>query len=161
MKAFGMTWAGGALLGCSLLATSAFAGDRTANLVVKDVNGQSLVNVGVYYSSDGAASKATFAGETAMLTNLGDKVTIEIESTELGNHSGSFRLADDADVTAMLDGAGNIILKVDQFSPQATTAAALRYGDGGQAAVGVNGSNACGSASAIAGAGSFPLDKCK
>jgi hypothetical protein len=42
-----MPWAGGALLGCSLLATSAIAGDRTANLVVKDANGQSLTNVGV------------------------------------------------------------------------------------------------------------------
>lgn len=159
MKAFGMSWAGGALLGCSLLATSAIAGDRTANLVVKDANGQSLTNVGVYYTSDGAASKANFAGETAMLSNLGDKVVIEIESNVLGNHRGEFRLAEDADVTAAIDGAGNIVFKVDQLgNAQDAAPRALVWGMGGQAAVGVNGSNSCSTASAIAGEGNFPLN---
>ena len=131
---------GGTLLGCCLLATSAVAGERTANLVVVDEAGTVLTDVVVYYATEGGDYQTALpVGEGCVLENLGDKVSLQIKHVS-GEYVTETRITSDADIMAMIAG-DEFRLKVTQIGASPGTVDA----------VGVNGSNSCSTAQPLSG----------
>lgn len=166
MKVSGFAWAGGLLLGCSLLGSStAFAqtGSRTVSLTVRDITGQPRSDVAVYYTDgSGATIKADVQGNVTYIPNLGEKVTLIFES-DFGTQAADVVLPDSSkiDIDAILDG-NNLDTKIvpaaettepyQNLAPAALTPAYVQTSSVGP------GSNSCAGATPIAGSGSFPYD---
>jgi len=155
MKSYGFAWAG-ALLGCCVLSTQAAA--QHAAVTVTDAAGQPVSDVAIYYEATGSATqKVDYSGSTVFLQDVGNKVDLRVESQLFGVHNAGVELKGDGKFFV------NIILTEDDILTKvipATTATVDTTNGikGAVVAVGVNGSDSCGSAAAIGADGAYAFD---
>ena len=157
MKSFGYAWAG-ALLGCCALSTQAFA--QHAAVTVLDTAGQPVTDAAIYYDASGAPlEKVDYNGSTVFLNDLGQKVDIRVEHQSFGTHTVGVELKAEGKfyVDIVLTG-DDILTKVRPATVDLSTGGAAFREQSGTVAVGVNGSDSCGSAAAIGGSGAFAFD---
>ena len=142
----------------AVAATHASASAQHATITITDVTGQPIEGAAVYYDvAGGLPGKIDYNGAPIMLGDLGAKVSLRVQHALLGSHEAGISLKGEGKYRVEMVLTGDDVLTRVRPATTTTTIDPLREALA-SVAVGVNGSDSCGSAAAIAGSGVFAFD---